>query len=389
MSRSRFDTFLYWLKRSSIICSLILMLLFVGCGLKKDGNDFGEKSKEVESFVEKPEEYGKDTLLKLEVYSAAENDSHIYHAGYNPSGYYGSVHKNPKTNKAINGATTFIELENAKSDDPESDNRITPEEVTYFIKYVSALPEEPVRGENISYWIWCNYIDAYGIKHYLTRYGYDEFPEDWDIFIDRYNEILGDDYLTGSGNVVAVTPEFLTELFGVTDEDVKEGTLQDVIDSQKLNIMRVTGQFYMKEVLKCYYSSLEGDILAPYQPVELIAVDSTEEEYNAFLEEYLQKLGLDMSAEVESDQGDCFRRFRINDEFEFYTARTVDLGQLPVVQSRDGWSSWHYFLRMDAHMEGMSYGQDFIYSADFKYILSPHSWGKNSDNPDIMLPFIE
>ena len=363
MGRSRFDTFLYWLK-GSIICCAILMLVCAVCGPQ-----MARKAP------------GKTTLIRLEVYSAVENPLHIYHARY-PFDYFVSVHDAPRSAKAENGKTTLLKLENAKRNDPKSDNAITPEEELYFIDYVSALPEEYVRGETLACLIRCDYRDADGNEHYLSRHVYDEFPEDWDVFIDRYNEILGDDYLARSGKLVAVTPEFLTEIFGVTDEDVKEGTLQDVIDSQQLDITRVATLFYMKDALDYYYASVKEDLLAPYRPTELISVDSTEEEYNAFLEEYLQKLGVSMATEIiPSGRGDYVRRFKINEEFDVYTARTADMENLPVVQSRDG---EYYYLLMD-----VTFGRKFIYNADFKYILAPDSSYAYPYNPDIMLPFIE
>lgn len=44
----------------------------------------------------------------------------------------------------------------------------------------------------------------------------------------------------------------------------------------------------------------------------------------------------------------------------------------------------YYFLQLDAHMEGMSMGVDFIYSADGKFILVPMDCGT-----DITIAFCE
>ncbi|MDE5589983.1 MAG: hypothetical protein K2J60_12755 [Acetatifactor sp.] len=41
-------------------------------------------------------------------------------------------------------------------------------------------------------------------------------------------------------------------------------------------------------------------------------------------------------------------------------------------------------MELDAHMEGMTFGTDFIYSADKKYILVPIE-----NDPDMMIAFCE
>ena len=79
-----------------------------------------------------------------------------------------------------------------------------------------------------------------------------------------------------------MTPRFLTEAFGVAETDVREGTLQDVIDVEKLDMIKVTDSFRMEDALSGYYAAIKEPLIAPHRPTELISVESTQEEYNAF-----------------------------------------------------------------------------------------------------------
>ena len=63
-------------------------------------------------------------------------------------------------------------------------------------------------------------------------------------------------YLSGQGQLLTVTPEFLTEIFGTTDEDVREGMLQDMIDLLELDMKDVTDVFRIHEALNEYYATV-------------------------------------------------------------------------------------------------------------------------------------
>lgn len=188
-------------------------------------------------------------------------------------------------------------------------------------------------------------------------------------------------YLSGKGQLQTVTPEFLTEIFGVTDEDVREGTLQDMIDLLELNMKDVTDVFRIHEALNEYYATVKEPLIEPHRPKELVCVDSTQEEYDAFLAQFFEGIGADSVTEVESDQ-EYFRCFYLGDKGKyFYTARTSEIEKLPTGRrSTDD----YYFMELDAHMEGMVMGVEFVYSADGKFILVPME-----NDTDMMVAFCE
>lgn len=337
-------------KLIKIIMAVCLLLMMTGCGSDSRNSATGELQ-----------------IRQIEVYSAAENDYQVYHVKY-PYYYY---------------AFSSDKCSMYDLDQHVECQELTQEQVQYFIDYISSLPDSSERevGEDISFYISFSYRDENGEDVNIYRSGYDAFPDGWEDFIDSYNEILGWEYLAGNGQIQRVTPEFLTDVFGVTDADVRGGTLQDVIDVMELDIKKVTDLFYIDSALNGYYASIKEDEIEPYRAKELVSVESTQEEYDEFIEKYLDALGLDLSAERESDQ-DYFRMFYDSDTNQyFYIARTVDMDKYPVMgKNYDG----YYMMEMDAHMEGMYYGADFVYNADKKYILI---FGYN--DPDRILSFCE
>lgn len=51
----------------------------------------------------------------------------------------------------------------------------------------------------------------------------------------------------------------------------------------------------------------------------------------------------------------------------FYIARSCDLSKMDVVEPY--YEGGYYQIDLDAHMEGMIYSADFIYSRDRKFVL--------------------
>lgn len=343
-----------------ISAALLLVFVFTGCSAKSRGGE--EQDNTLADGI---------YLQKLEVYSNVVNAEQIYHISY-PYYYYAFT-----TDTDGNIGSHLFDLT-----DPISPKDLTEQEnrSEYFIEYIKSLPETE-KGENLACYVICRYIDVEGNEENIYRRCYDDFPKDWEVFIDWCNQICGGEYLSGQGQLQAVTPEFLTDVFGITDDDVREGTLQDMIDLLELDMKEVTAVFRIKEALNEYYAVVKEPLIEPHRPKELVFTDSTQEEYEAFLTQFFEKIGADNVTEVESEQ-EYFRRFYLADQGKyFYTARTSEIEKLPVrKRSTDG----YYYMELDAHMEGMVMGTDFIYSADEKYILVPME-----NDPDVMIAFCE
>lgn len=328
-------------KRLRFFVMIVCILVLTGCKAS------GEPGSGGEAPVNK--------LYGLEVWSFAENDLHAYHLRW-PHDYYAF-------SKEDGGKCMLLDLENAKER-----SQVTPEEYTYFVEYVNSLPKENRQEDSVPvYRIILNYYDENGEKQYKGIIGYDTFPEGWEEFVQKCNKISGGEYLATGESVQQVTPEFLTEVFGVTDDDVRDGTLQDVINTQQLDMFDVTNPFKMSDKLNVYYVSTKETQIAPFRPFELQEKESTEEEYNAFIKAYLEAPGMEGYAETESDQ-DYLRYFRDEEAGRyFYIGRSADLKHMQVEEAVAGKDVCRIVL--DAHIEDMTFSMNFVYSQDKKFVL--------------------
>ncbi len=323
--------------------------------------------------AEKEEKQWDIRIRTVEVLSAVENEDHIYQVEYPYS--YIAFDKEEKKNERIDmlGVTDRDEL--------------TKEDTEYIMNYVQSIPENtnPDR-EKVSFRIWLVYLDENNEQQYLSAWGWDEFPEGWGEFIDYMNGLCGGEYLRSEGEVVEVTPQLLTELYGVTDEDVRGGTLQDVIEHNGLDIVDLTGHvLYMENELRNYYADMKESLIEPYRPYEIDSVESTEEEYDAFMEDFLGRLDGEWE-ERESDQN--YLRYYVNTENgdDFYIGKTTDLENMNLEPPAD--EDGYYAIALDAHMEGMVFGMDFFYSPDKKFIMVNLLGGGVEDATDIVLEFV-
>ncbi len=309
------------------------------------------------------------SIEKIDIISGSKNVNHLYRVNYP----YSYVIFDEKAKK--DGRKTHIDLDyQIKRED------ISAEDVDYILNYVATLPDNYKFGTDLTYDVSIRYTDESGESIYLNKRSSEQFPSGWDDFVDKLNEIFGEELLTKNKEIQAVTPEFLTELFGVTDDDVKDGTLQNVIDSQFIDLIKLNDSFQINEMLSRYYASTKEELIEPYRPKELISIDSTDDEYDKFVLKYLDKIGYDISLEKDSDQ-EYFRYFRDDETRKyFYIAKTSDIDKLPTVYD----DLFGYQMALDAHMEDMTFTVEFIYNSDKKFILVPID-----NDPDFILPFVE
>ncbi len=290
-------------------------------------------------------------INQLEVYSAMGKDSSIFHIRY-PYKFY--------TIDGYEGRCRSYDLQNSILRE-----EISEEEFKYFVEYVTNLEKEyPTEDAVVAYRINFIYYDEKGEEHQEVITGYDDFPEDWGTFIEHVNTICGYNYLSTTGDIVKLTPDFLMKRFNVRDSDVREGTLADVIEDNQLDLFDVSDYgFDINEEFDKYYAGLKENQIEPYRPVELYSVDSTQEEYDAFIKEYLNAIGGQWQ-ERESDQEYLRYFYSTTDDRYFYIGRSADLSQMNVDDRYE-----YYCLALDLHMENMAYKADFYYSANYKYIL--------------------
>lgn len=297
----------------------------------------------------------KNQIHTLEVWSAAENDEWIYHVNY-PHFYYGF-------NNVDMGETTHYDMEQAIPVE-----EVSGETFAYLRDYILGLEDETAGEDSVfAYRIILYYYDVSGEYQRVYVDGYDDFPEGFDLFVDQVNEICGAPYLTGGGKLQEVTPEFLTQIWGVTDDDVPGGTLEELIAQEEMDMKSLTEAFSLRMKLDAFYAQQKAPVIDPYRATEIRETGSTQDEYDAFVAAFRQRLaeiGYDLNESADKVQ-DQDHMVRYNNEF--YIARSADLKHMSLDEPTGEGDC--YRIELDAHMEGMTMSVDFIYSRDGKFIL--------------------
>lgn len=306
-------------------------------------------------------------IISMEIISAVENEQNIYCILY-PYAYYTFNHEK----------STVVRNEMMFQIDNET---LLEEDFTYIRDYVLGIPEDiGADGENVSFKVILEYYDENGVAQRIYVKGYDSLPDGWSEFVSHVNYVCGEEYLTGQGEILEITPEFLAEVFGVTDADVKEGTLAELIVQNELTILDFAESGYnMRSEINKYYADLKEPLIAPYRPTDLVSVESTEAEYEAFIADYLSNLGEGWE-ERQSDQNGL--RLFCNDEIDdyFYIGRSADINEFNI--ELPGGNDEYCIFNLDAHMEDMTLHTDYIYSVDSKFILV------DCRDTDMMLAFL-
>ncbi len=320
------------------ILSLCFMMMLSGCGLLLQMADNSQRNE----------------IRSLEVWSPVENDEWIYHVNY-PHYYYGF-------NKKDRGSTSIYDFSQAIPVD-----KVSQKDFEFLRDYVLALPDEKKEEDSVfAYAVLLHYYDENGETEMVYVEGYDELPEGFDTFVEKVNHLCGASYLTGSGSLQEVTPEYLTQVWGVTDDDVPGGTLEEFIRQEELDMKKLTGDFHMDSALYSFYAGQKDAVIEPHRAAALRETESTEEEYESFIAEFERMLSekgyeLEKSADVAQDQDDMIRYG------DFYIAKSSDLSKMEVKAPE--YEGDYYKIVLDAHMEGMTMCADYIYSCDGKFIL--------------------
>ena len=360
-----------------IIIVLAFALMLGGCGSAGSGKSTETTSttQSVEQMREDAKKKRANTIYSIEVLSTAKNDENVYKVNY-PWCYYAFDKANMTCYKS--DLLNSVAIEELNSNDFE-----------YIMNYIDSIPSDigDYEGDQ-SFMLRVEYYDETGEMQRKYVAGFTEFPNGWGEFIDYVNKLCGGDYLSSEGEVVGVTPEFLTEVFGITDEDLKIGTLADVIKTNELDWYDITQPtFDMNVQINRYYEVVLNYQIEQYRPTSIKEVDSTTQEYEVFSAKFIEMLG-DGWTECDSDQL-YLKRF-INSETgnDIYLGRSADLPNMSVWVPNENHTEEYCELQLDYGREGMVYDANFYYSKDYKFILVV---GKDDsmDYTDIILGYIE
>ncbi len=327
----------------------VLMLFCTGCSLLPE--NIPERSKDKDNTEKR-----KNTIISLDVISGAENEKQIYRVQY------------PFSYRTFNVAELKCEsVDLTAYIAPES---LTAEDYQYIIDYVDGLLEqERDTKRDLAYYVSVSYYDENGDRQYKSIRGAGGFPDGWAEFTGYINRLCGADYLCAEGEIIKVTPQYLSDVFKITDENIPYETLTAMVNSGQLGLKDITDHTFRIQVeINRYYKESLASVLEPFRPKALETRDCTPEEYDLFVESFLGQIGPEWE-EVESDQDKLRRFYHSEARVYFYIGKSMELPdmevEIPALQEEDEYCGLH----LDAHMENMSRISDYFYSADQKYIF--------------------
>ncbi len=206
-------------------------------------------------------------------------------------------------------------------------------------------------------------------------YIYDEYPEGFEDVVDVVNRICGGDkeYLTMTGKIQEITPEYFTAITGIDDSKVYDGTVEEVIEH--LNIRDIQDvQWYNKNWT--INDVVQNYSLCRYLPYEVKQATSTDVECKEYAEKLAEELGAaGKVTKVYSEHNSGHEWYEIH--FKDQVIRVYRSEQVAGdIQEYNGFiDSYYYSLTLKE--DTSDYGPlesnllfDFTYSADAKFIIA-------------------
>ena len=206
---------------------------------------------------------------------------------------------------------------------------------------------------------------------------YDEYPEDFDKFVEIINRICGSDkeYLCMNGKVQEITPEYVTAISGVDDDMVQGGTVKDIIELYDINDIDTLQRYQRGWDIDMF---AENYSLISILPFEVKSATSTDDECYDYACRLAQKLGVNSQVVKEySKHGDDQEWYQINDfkDRSIRVYRTC-LVKNDIIDKRDDYECYRLseytpdYDTFEVPCPDIRDDYDFIYSNDYKFAIA-------------------
>lgn len=305
-------------------------------------------------------------IKDITVYTAAENPENICIVSY-PHNYIS------------NGEWWSMEATALDTED------LSIEEARYFYEYISALQtpdyiqgvdfykegyQEAYEGHNFACAIELEYKNYWGEDVIVRRYCFDEYPNNWNEFVGRFNTLCGKEYLTNETTLQKMTSDYLQETMRFTEDTYSKEKLQQGIEVLNLDM------FHFVVVKRGMISDYEIDeeLTVQYLPREVQNEESTAKEFghfvSAFIRDNFGKYAFD-DLEVLYFENVAYCRVKIAGEY-IYFFRTCRINKKDTVSRV--WldkttyynEEFEYYIWNSISGE-YTWGEEFYYNADGKY----------------------
>lgn len=317
-----------------------IMLVLAGCG--KD-NLHGSKEDKIVTDASQVKLYDIDITI------ASPNVSHIYSAKY-PYYYYW-----------VDSETHRCRLVDMKDDLPKVISR---EDFNVFADFMNEQDSKPKERNTFAYSINLTYYDENDEMTGISYYGYDEFPEELNVLIDKFNELSGQAILTYPEELITSEVDFIYDEFGLTESDYSRNEIEAMLAQSEVKLHRmISSNTSIDSYMRGYYFTLEEAKIAYLKPTEeLPGVEISDEEFREFIENFLAELGDDWTLGSESSDH-ILVKLQSETHGSMFIGRAIDLRKLEPDFDKG-------CLFLDAGCEGMTYSSDFIYNNAGNYFLT-------------------
>jgi len=125
--------------------------------------------------------------------------------------------------------------------------------------------------------------------------GYNALPECWPEFALLINEMIEVDAFDENPELMTFSPEWYRDTFAIDDSVFEYGSLEDMIRSMNLGMADIIGGKAMNPMLSItryeeQFTALDWQTLDKNVAREIQVVESDEEEFTAFVEEYFEEI---------------------------------------------------------------------------------------------------
>lgn len=266
---------------------------------------------------------------------------------------------------------------NNKLENPILSEDLSPEEIDYFIDYISSLPmqdyltrpeskttKEDYAGHLYLGSVDLTYTETDGSQKTITRYLFDEYPEGYDTFIEKFGEICGEDYITLNCDIQEVTVEYFRRMAKLDDsiDDTRIEEFLEIAQPDMFHLIETYNYFVVEDIFE-YFSYFK------HSPREVLSASSTEDELQTYALEVATKFGASESDIYTTKDGGVGISAGKYGSINIYPTASYPDASLITEYDWDGISTTFYHIEDSNGPEGMVSVYIFVYSDDGKFIV--------------------
>ena len=321
-------------KITTILLAGIITFLFVGC------SDLSLKVAQTN-----PRQ-----IEKIDILTAEENPLNIYKIDW-PEDY-------------LSG--------NERIEFPTNNNSLSEEDNSFIISFAEEHENDEI-GEKLLCRV-CIYT-VLDKSHYNICFDvYDEYPEDFNKFVEIINKICGSDkeYLYMNGNIQEITPEYVTAISGIDDEMVQGGTVKDIIELYDIKDIE-TLYYYQKQWKIDVFA--ENYSFISLLPFEVKSVESKDEEGYEYALRLAHLLGTDCVVTKEHSNDEDYQEWYQIKDYRGKILRVYRTCEIKenIIYYRD--EDFENLVIYTPDIDNNGYNIDhpiyeFIYSNDYKFAIA-------------------